>query len=177
MKNVKLAQEDACPCRNSKTKLTAVVTLLGFAFMLAPRQSQAANLLINPGFETNQNAHVIPQGWTRFAPPTAQGFGNYWCEGAVPAHSGVSYFKEWGACYNTTNNVAGIYQDFSSAPGSVYTANGWFYTGSDTLGADCATWFQVEFLGASSNLLALYKSDNFNSGAGLSTWLQYTVNN
>jgi hypothetical protein len=177
MKNVNLAVEDACSSIYPKSKLTAFVTLLGFAVMLASH-GQAANLLINPSFETNQNSHIVPQGWTRFAPPTQQGFGNYWCEGAVTPHTGVSYFKEWGACYNGTNNVAGIYQDFSSAPGSVYQASGWCYTKStDVLNPDCYTWFEVSFLGASSNLLALYKSDPFSAGLGTDTWLPLQVIN
>jgi hypothetical protein len=176
MKNVNLALEDACPSVYPKTKLTAFATLLGFALILAG-QSQAANLLINSSFETNQNSHIIPQGWTRFAPPTAAAFGNYWCEGAVTPHSGVSYFKEWGACYNGTNNVAGIYQDFSSAPGSAYQASGWCYTrGTDALNPDCYTWFEVAFFGASSNLLALYKSDPFSASLGTDTWLPFQVN-
>src|SRR6266481_3119636 len=164
MKNVNLALEDACPSVYPKSKLTSFVTLLGFAVMLAG-QSQAANILVNPGFEAQVSAHVVPQGWTRFAPPTAQAGGNYWVgppEG-IP-HTGASEYKEWGASYNGTNNVAGIYQDFSSAPGSVYQASGWCLTkGTDLLYPDCYTWFEVAFLGASTNLLALYKSAPFNA--------------
>src|ERR1043166_8948296 len=130
---------------------------------------QAGNILVNPGFEQN-SGHTIPSGWTRFAPPTAQAFGNYWVEvsnATVQAHSGVLYFKEWGACYNGTNNVAGIYQNLSSAPGSIYQASGWFYTrSSDVMGADCYVWMEVSFLGATSNLLALYKSASFSAGIG-----------
>jgi hypothetical protein len=175
MKNVNLALKDACPSVYPKTKLTAFVTLLALAFVLGG-ECQAANILINSSFDTNQNAHVVPQSWSRFAPPTAQSFGNYWCEASVPPHSGPSYFKEWGACYDGTNNVAGIYQDLSSAPGSVYQANGWFYArGTDLLGPDCYVWIEVGFYGSSSNLLALYKSDNFNAAAGTDTWLQYQV--
>src|SRR5258706_11880468 len=78
--------------------------------------TQAANVLVNPGFEAN-SGHAVPNGWTRFAPPTAQAAGNYWIESVTGiAHSGSFYFKEWGAAYNGTNNVAGIYQDFSTAP-------------------------------------------------------------
>jgi len=180
--NIKFVTEDACPSRipNTKPKLNAFVVLLGLSLAFSADPAVAANLLVNPAFDTGNSGHAVPTGWTRFAPPTAQAFGNYWVEqsnATVSAHSGIFYFKEWGASYNTTNNVAGLYQDFSSAPGSVYGANGWFYTGNDTLGADCATWFQVEFLGASRNLLALYKSDNFTSGAGVGTWFQYSVNN
>ena len=81
--------------------------------------AQAANVLVNPGFEDN-SGHVIPNGWTRFAPPTAQGpIGNFWVEGTPTNQAGLLHYKQWGASYNTTNNAAGLYQDLSSAPGSV----------------------------------------------------------
>jgi hypothetical protein len=177
MKKVSFARKDSCHFLNRKTKLNAF-SILSLALAFAAQSTFGANLLINPSFETNQNAHVIPQSWIRFSPPTAQGFGNYWVEGAIPPHSGTMYFKEWGACYNGTNNVAGLYQDFSSAPGSVYQASGWCYTrGTDLLFPDCYTWFEVSFLGASSNLLALYKSAPFNQTFGSDTWFQFQVTN
>ena len=153
-------------------------SFVGTLLLLSVGPAHADNLLVNPGFETNSQ-HVVPFGWTRFAPPTAQSFGNYWVEpsnSVVGSQSGPFYFKEWGACYDGTNNAAGIYQDLSSAPGSTYQASGWFYTGSDTLGADCYVWIEVAFMNSSSNLLALYKSDSFNASVGLSSWFQYTVN-
>src|ERR1017187_2644274 len=108
--------------------------------------AQAA-LLANPSFENN-SGHTIPVGWTRFAPPTAQVAGNYWIEGNVTPQAGSLYFKEWGACYNGTNNAAGIYQDLSSSPGSTYQASGWLFTrGTDALGTDCYVWIEVSFIG------------------------------
>src|SRR5207253_9875483 len=85
----------------------------------------------------------------------------------------------WGALYDpTVTNVAGIYQDFSSAQGSIYQGSGWFYIRSnDVLGPDCYVWIELSFLGSSSNLLALYKSANFNAAVGLSTWFQYQITN
>ena len=167
---------------NERTKLTIAnfpLLTLVTALVLAANPAQAGNLLVNPGFEAN-SGHVIPVGWTRFAPPSALPFGNYWVESVVAAHSGTFYWKQWGASYlpAPTNNVAGIYQDFSSGAGSTYQASGWFYTKStDLMGADCMAWIEVSFLGASSNLLALYKSDNFSASVGTDTWFQYPVTN
>jgi hypothetical protein len=167
--------------RNSKSRtsfktVNYALLVLAAALALVASSAQAGNLLANPGFELN-SGHNIPAGWTRFAPPTAQVFGNYYVEGNVPPQSGSLYFKEWGACYNGTNNAAGIYQDLSSSPGSTYQASGWLFTkGNDALGADCYVWIEVSFLGSSSNLLALYKSDNFTVNAGTDNWLQYQVN-
>jgi hypothetical protein len=172
------SQSRFCPVLfNSIRCVPAALLALASAFAVAT-PVRAANVLVNPGFEQS-SGHAIPTGWTRFAPPTAQAFGNFWVEtsnATVQAHSGLLYFKEWGASYNNTNNAAGIYQDLSSAPGSTYQASGWFYTGSDTLGPDCYVWIEVACLGSSSNLLALYKSDNFSASVGTSAWFQYQVN-
>src|SRR5438093_1067009 len=157
--------KDQFPLNSNERKQTSTFTQLALAaaLLFALSRAQAANLLVNPSFEAN-SGHVVASGWTYFSPPTPPGyFGDYWVEGAVPAHSGTLYWKEWGALYNSAvTNVAGIYQDFSSAAGSTYQANGWFFTrGSDVLGSDCYVWIEVSFLGSSSNVLALYNSDNF----------------
>lgn len=162
---------------NGKQKLESIsCTLLTLAtvFMLTISAANASNLLVNPGFESN-SGHFVPVGWTRFAPTNAQAGGNYWIE--LPAHAGAVGWKQWGAAYAAgQTNVAGLSQSFGSSPGSIYQASGWIYTKSgDTLGTDCMTWLEVSFFGASSQLLALYKSDNFNATAGTDTWLQYTV--
>jgi len=163
--------------RSFRSASTALLALAG-ALLLTAEPLQAANLLVNPSFEQN-SGHVIPSGWTRFAPPTAQVFGNYWIEGNVTPQQGLLYFKEWGASYgNQPTNIAGLYQDLSSAPGSTYQASGWLLTrGNDTLGPDCYVWIEVSFLGSSSNLLALYKSDNFTATVGTDNWFQYQVVN
>jgi hypothetical protein len=157
--------------------MNSALLALAAAVALAASPAQAANLLVNPSFEQN-SGHVIPSGWTRFAPPTAQVGGNYYVQGdKAPPHSGAVCYKEWGACYNGTNNAAGIYQDISSTPGSTYQASGWIYTqGTDALGSDCYVWIEVLFLGSSGNLLALYKSDNFAASVGTDNWFQYEVN-
>ena len=170
------------PNPNGRTKgasLNFPLLTLAAGLMLAADAAEASNILVNPSFEAN-NGHVIPVGWTYYSPPTPPNyFGDYWVEGNVAAHSGTLYWKQWGALYNTAvTNVAGIYQDFSSAPGSAYQAGGWVFTrGNDVMGPDCFAWIEVSFLGASSNVLALYKSDNFKASVGTDAWFQYPVTN
>src|ERR1035441_7792859 len=111
---------------NFKTVRSALLALAA-ALLLAASPAQASNLLVNPDFETPPNGQHVPTGWTRFSPPTSRL--DYWVEHLpAVAHSGTYYWKQWNALYNGTNNVAGIYQDFSSAPGSTYQASGWFFT-------------------------------------------------
>jgi len=171
---------------NARTKCASPIfplLALTAGLVLAPGPAQAVNLLTNPSFEASPQGHNSPTnvatGWTRFAPPTAQSFGNYWVDHAVSAHSGTYYWKEWGACYDGTNNVAGIYQTFSSTSGSAYQASGWLYINSGDVPSSTNTviWVQVEFLDSSTNLLALYKSADFNINAPESTWIQYQVTN
>lgn len=162
-------------------------TLRAFAIwcVLAANAIHAQNLLVNPGFESPPYGHstnlVTPAfGWTYFSPPEPPTyFGDYWVDNAVMAHSGTYYWKEWFALGGRdTNNVAGIYQTLSSAPGSTYQASGWLYINSaDAAGPNGYIWLQVEFLNSSSNLLALYKSENFSASAGENHWFQYQVTN
>ncbi len=171
------------PTDRSPFKAANALLLCLAVAALVPRPGRAGNLLVNPSFEQNAG-HAVPNGWTRFEPPTAQHFGtpplgNFWVEisnATVQAQSGLLYFKEWGACYNSTNNAAGIYQDFGSSPGSTYQASGWFYTiPNDVLGPHCYVWIEVLFLSSSSNLLALYQSDHFTASVGTSNWFPYQV--
>ncbi len=158
--------------------------------MLVALPVRAFNLLVNPSFEVSPTGHNsltnVATGWTYFSPPTPAGyFGDYWVQSTgvlngvtVFAHSGNFFWKEWFV-YQSTNNVAGIYQTFSSSSGSTYQASGWLFINSGDVPATSNTviWLQVEFLDSSSNLLALYKSANFSINAGLNTWIQYQVTN
>ena len=155
--------------------------------VLAARLAQAGNLLVNPGFETSPYGQVVPTGWTYFAPASLHaGVQDYWVVGptdyGMTAHSGTYFWKQWNALYSAppSNNVAGIYQTFPSAPGDLYQASGWLGTSSQDaggLGAGCGTWVQVEFLNASSNLVALYKSPVFSATMGSNTWFFFAVTN
>jgi hypothetical protein len=155
---------------------------LAAVLALAANPAQAVtNILVNPCFGEN-NGNKVPTGWTYFDDPTVPtATRDYWVEGneAIP-NCGTLYWKEWGAGYfpPPTNNVAGIYQEFGSSPGSVYQAGGWFYTSSkDTLGSGNYVWVDVSFLDAGGNLLALYTSGDFSASVGTDAWFQYEVTN
>src|SRR5215469_13930379 len=115
----------ACPTR--------VATSLTFAigFFLAI-EAGAANILTYPGFETAGLA-----GWTTFGP------NNYSENTPGIAHGGTNFYKVYGA-FIGAQNYTGIYQDNLSAPGAIYSADGWAYTlGSDgggIHGEDASGW-------------------------------------
>src|SRR5260370_14079677 len=156
----------AFPAR-AATGLHFAVGLL-FAF-----EAAAANALTNPGFETPGLA-----GWMTFGP------NNHSENTAGIAHGGVNFYKVYGA-FIGAQNYTGIYQDNLSAPGAIYSADGWAYTlGSDGGGihGQDATWIEVSFRDSSYNALALYRSvvvtsNNLASFGGTNTWFDLHITN
>ena len=177
---------------NERKKCTSVnfpLLALAAGLVLAANPAHAGNLLVNPGFEA-ESGHApygttVATGWTYYSPPEPPDyFGDYWVQPGtahgLAAHSGANYWSQWSALGNGNTNASGIYQTFSSSPGSIYQASGWISAPSGDnggLGADALTWIQVEFLDANTNLLALYKSGNYSASVGYDTWFQYQVTN
>jgi len=136
-------------------------------------EAGAANVLTNPGFETAALA-----SWTTFGP------NNYSENTAGIAHGGVNYYKVYGS-FIGAQNYTGIYQDNPSAPGAIYSADGWAYTlGSDGGGihGQDAIWLEVSFRDASYNALALYRSitvtsNNIANYGGINTWFDLPITN
>jgi beta-glucanase (GH16 family) len=115
--------------------------------------SFAASLLSNPGFDLDAPGHSQNLlGWNAYG-------GNTYNEtDAASAHSGSNYFKVYQA-FTASVNYSGIYQDYISAPGAVYTADAWAYTrASDALAGQNVAWIEVTFRDATANVLALYRS-------------------
>jgi beta-glucanase (GH16 family) len=111
-----------------------------------------SNLLLNAGFEfepIGQTSSI--NGWHPFG-------GNAYGETGSPARSGSNYFKVYQA-FNGQQNVTGVYQDYISGPGAVYSAEGYAYVNSaDLIAGGNAAWIEVTFRDATANILALYKS-------------------
>ena len=126
--------------------------LPGVWLFLAGMPLIAASVLSNPGFEFDgqgQNQNLA--GWNTF------GANNYSETGSI-AHSGTNYYKVYQA-FNGAVNDTGIYQDYISGPGAVYSADGWAYTSaSDTLAGQNVAWIEITFRDANANVLALYRS-------------------
>jgi len=149
-------------------------------FILAPAvtPSLAGNLLTNPGFELDPTGQTTTMpGWNSYG-------GNAYSEtSAIVAHSGTNYFKVYQA-FTGQVNFTGIYQDYISAPGAVYSADGWAYTlSSDKLAGQNVAWVEVTFRDANANILALYRSALINTNAiatgtfPVNTWIHLPVTN
>ena len=112
----------------------------------------------------------------------AFGGNNYSVSDAGIAHDGVNYYKVYGQ-FNSTTNYTGIYQDNPSAPGAIYSADGWAYSlGSDNIKGQDLIWLEVSFRDTSGIALALYRSaavnsNNITSLGGLNTWLDLPITN
>ena len=129
-------------------------TWLALCLLLTLHQAGlAASLLGNPGFELDGGGGTqnLP-GWSIYGPYA------YTESSTAIAHSGSNYFKVFQAFTGATN-YTGIYQDYISAAGAVYAADGWAYTaGNDTIAGQNIAWIEVTFRDASANVLALYRS-------------------
>jgi beta-glucanase (GH16 family) len=163
---------------NVRTRISKTVFLAravgGCAALVAllfAGEMHAANILTNSGFETASLA-----GWTPF------GANNYSQSGAGVAHGGINYYKVYGQ-FSSATNYTGIYQDNPSAPGAIYSADGWAYSlSSDYIRGQDAIWLEVSFRDASYNALALYRSvvvssNNIASYGGLNTWFDFQITN
>ncbi|MGH7979811.1 MAG: hypothetical protein ACREE6_10585, partial [Limisphaerales bacterium] len=169
-------------------RLPALFLAAAVAFAILPANAQTITntLLANASFQAN-SGESIPTGWTYFAPPSAVAR-NYWIvdltsvnDGKqVQPQSGTNWWKQWNELYSgTASNVAGIYQTFSASPGSIYQADGYMTCSSGDAAptTNDYSWIQVEFLDANSNLLALYKSDNYNINVGEVSWFGFQATN
>ncbi len=137
------------------------------------------NLLGNPGFELDP----ATGGTTNLAGWVAYGGNAYSETGGAQAHSGTNYFKVYQA-FNGQLNFTGVYQDYISAPGAVYSADGWAFTlPTDALAGQNAAWIEVTFRDQRANILALYKSALISTNAiatgafPANTWIDLAVTN
>ena len=94
--------------RNNRFALALLLILAGF------QAAHAANILVNPGFESNLTS------WQTY------GANNYVLTDGH-AHTGSGYYKVYGQ-FNGNENLTGLYQNISAAPGNVYTADGWGFS-------------------------------------------------
>jgi beta-glucanase (GH16 family) len=123
---------------------------LFLVFLFCDLAAHAANILTNPGFEADPSATNIV-GWMTYG-------ANTYNETGPAAHSGTNYFKVYQAFIGSVN-YNGIFQDNISAPGVVFSANGWAYTlSSDKVAGQNAVWIEVTFRDAQAKILALYRS-------------------
>jgi beta-glucanase (GH16 family) len=159
--------------KHSFYKFGAICFILAAAAPL-----RAGNLLTNPGFELDPTGQTTTMpGWNSYG-------GNAYSEtSATVAHGGTNYFKVYQA-FTSQVNYTGVYQDYISAPGAVYSADGWAYTlASDKLAGQNVAWIEVTFRDANANILALYRSALINTNAiasgafPTSTWIHLPVTN
>ena len=163
--------------------LLQAFALILAGLILAGQPLQAANILINPGFEADggHSLNSSAAGWS-----ITPGYGGQaYINQDAYAHAGNNYYKVWGQ-FNGAPNTTLLWQDKSSLATSAYQADGWLFAlDSDSIwsgdGANLA-WNQVSFLDAGGNVLALYRSDLFNPTQGqipyaTSTWYDLPVTN
>lgn len=137
---------------------------------------RADNVLTNPGFESDAQGNSNLVGWTTYG-------ANTYNQSGAPVRSGVNYFKVYQA-FNGAVNYNGIFQDYISGQGAIYSADGWAYTAAmDALAGQNAAWIEVSFRDGNANALALYRSKIITANAiaagefPKSTWVNLAVTN
>ncbi len=149
-----------------------------FVLAAAVTPIRAANLLSNPGFELD------PIGQTTTIPGWVPYDGNAYGEtSAATAHGGTNFFKVYQS-FTSQVNYTGVYQDYISAPGTAYSADGWAYTlSSDKLAGQNVAWIEVTFRDAQANILALYRTSLVDTNAiatgafPVNTWIHLPITN
>lgn len=164
-----------------QTKRRALGLWAAALLMAALLPGQAGNILTNPSFEAdgNHGSGVPITGWV------ANSGGPWYINTDSYAHSGNNYYKVWGS-FSGSPNYQAIYQDNNSLPTSTYQADGWMFTlPTDVMwsGDDLDyAWLEVSFRDASNNILALYRSDEFNNTLGsipytTGVWYDFPITN
>src|SRR5258706_12081364 len=165
------------PCMS---KFIFVVVRIFLWLAVAGSSALAGNVLSNPGFESDAPGESQNlAGWTWYGQP----WGNTLNETGADARNGANYFKVFQG-FTGSVNYSGIFQDYISGPGVIYTADGWAKTiSTDALAGQNVAWIEVTFRDASANVLALYRSRLINTNAILAgtfpknTWLNLPVTN
>jgi beta-glucanase (GH16 family) len=167
------------PHSKNRAPFNVGVWLCVAIFLLGLTLSNAANLLIDPGFEDNPigvNVHPI-SGWQLYG-------ANNFTESDGKARTGTNYYKVYGQ-FIGSDNYTGLYQDIAATPGNTYAAEGWAYSlstdGGGIHGQD-QIWLEVSFRDAALNTVALYRSaivsgGNIGSFGGLDQWFKLPITN
>jgi subtilisin-like proprotein convertase family protein len=144
--------------------------------LVSSLSAYADNLLSDPGLESGVPGQKVP-GWNSY------GANAYIMANQGMAHSGTNCLKVYQG-FNSAVNYNGIYQDYISGPGAVYSADGWACTSaSDTISGENIAWIEVTFRDANANILALYRSalittNAIASGAfSTNAWINLAVTN
>ncbi len=157
----------------SRTRLFLFAALLSAGF-LAGSAIQAANILVDPGFETapifSSWSAQTTESWSMDA---ATGHGGLIRTGANALWTQGLYLNGGAPPYYNM----GAYQLIAAAPGSTFTADAWFseytsypYNGAngangnsglltgDPVNGEEVCWVEVQFLDSAQNILTDYKS-------------------
>jgi len=115
---------------------------LATALAFANSTSQAQNLLVDPGFETQT-------GWTLFS--GAQYSQNF-------AHSGT-----WSMFDSAVNNVPGSFEQFAASPGQQYDLTGFALTPAPLFGSPAFGILQLTYFDSANNNLGTVETSPGNA--------------
>jgi hypothetical protein len=142
--------------------------------LCAALPSRAANVLINPGFETgtavgNGDVGGAP-GWSAFGNTFNVSSPN---PTPVGPHSGTGAEKEFG----TFPGVSGVFQTFPTTPGSAWSLSGFgLNASSDAMQADNFGTLKISFQDAGNNELLGIDSNHITNATPQDQWIAMIAN-
>lgn len=131
-----------------------------------------ADILTDPGFETDPAGPTSTiYGWFTF--------GNAVSETSTTLGNDGNNYLQVASSLNSATNYNGVYQDYISGPGAVYSASGWGYISSaNPLAGQNEAWLEVTFRDVNANILALYRSAIIAAGSVTpNTWINLPITN
>jgi hypothetical protein len=146
---------------------TAMVVLGVHAF----NSTVSANVLTNPGFETDDASAGDVAGATGWS-----GFNSSFTTRSVVPHSGLQDLKVFGPFF--VGGGAGVVQGgFAATPGQAWTASSWLRDdSSDAMQGTNFAVVQLQFLDSTNTVLSTFESPHFTAADPVNTWEQETAN-
>jgi hypothetical protein len=128
--------------------MSRCVPLLLLAIALTTAPTHAANLLANPGFESQSGGWPTGYGgWGHMQSVTGSSV-------SLAPHGGDRVLMGSGV-YNDAYHAGGVYQFVPAAAGETFRTQAWIYHhAAYSLTSGCSLWIKLEFKNAAGTLLA-----------------------
>jgi hypothetical protein len=160
-------------CLSQAKGIKLALVVMAAALALAAQSLHAANVIQNPGFETDNGYGYFGSGTIPSVPGNWQwgspGNGGFWVQASSPTgdnnpHSGNNFFKEWGA-YQSVQTTNVFYQQNACLAGATYNCDFWQGSESTVFNTNPGRFgfAFVSFLDATGNTLALYSAPEYTS--------------
>lgn len=157
-------------------KLTTVLGVVLALLLLVTIGSAAANVLVNPGFESPVITPPPPEYWGAGAGWVSFGGGIYTIDAVVgiPPNTGNQLLKLFGGC------CSGAFQQFPCLPGEVWNGGVWMRNDNlDPMGGGQVAAVNIEWIQADgvtqSTIIPFISNGTFTAASPQNVWTLQTI--